>query len=206
MTSTLEAQNISFSYGPSQQILKHVSLTVSSHERVALSAPSGTGKTTLAGILAGYMRPQSGVVLLDGQPLPQKGISSVQMVWQHPETAVDQRMRLKDTLKEAGALDMRLITGLGIREEWMNRYPHELSGGELQRFCIARALMARPKFLVADEISTMLDALTQAQIWQFLLAETERSNIGLVFISHDPALTKRLATRILPLEKPEQER
>ena len=76
-----------------------------------------------------------------------------------------------------------------------------LSGGELQRFCIARALGASPRYLIADEISTMLDAVTQAQIWSFLLEECERQNMGLVFVSHSPALTKKIATRVVDLRE-----
>ena len=81
----------------------------------------------------------------------------------------------------------------------MDRFPHELSGGELQRFCIARALAAEPRFVIADEMSTMLDALTQAQIWRFLMDEVERREVGLVFVSHSPALTERIATDIVEL-------
>ena len=81
----------------------------------------------------------------------------------------------------------------------MDRFPHELSGGELQRFCIARALAAEPRFVIADEMSTMLDALTQAQIWRFLMDEVERRGVGLVFVSHSPALTERIATDIVEL-------
>lgn len=198
--STLEASHISFSYkSGGVRVLDDFSLKAESHERVALAAPSGTGKTTLARILAGYEKPTTGSVLLDGSPLPDKGVCPVQMIWQHPETAVDPRMRLRATLEEAGEIDHELIAGLGIQEEWMSRYPHELSGGELQRFCIVRALATRPQFLIADEISTMLDALTQAQIWHFLLKELEQRNIGLIFVSHDPELTKRIATRVVKL-------
>lgn len=197
--SVLEARNIDYAYRAGKPVLSGVSLRVESGERVALSAPSGTGKTTLARILAGYLAPDAGSVLLDGEPLPKRGVCPVQMIWQHPEAAVDPRMRLGRTLAEAGPVDSSLVHGLGIREEWMSRYPHELSGGELQRFCIARALAADPAFLVADEMSTMLDALTQAQIWRFLVSEVDRRGIGLVFVSHSPALTERIATRIVVL-------
>ena len=125
----------------------------------------------------------------------------VQMVWQHPETAVDPRMRMEQTLAEAGSVPAQLLDDLGIQGRWLSRYPHELSGGELQRFCIARALAANPRYLVADEISTMLDAVTQAQIWAFLVAEVERRGIGLVFVSHSPALTERIATRTVNLAR-----
>ena len=197
--SVLEARDIVYAYGKGDAVLNGVSLRVESGERVALSAPSGTGKTTLARVLAGYLAPDAGEVLVDGEPLPKRGACPVQMIWQHPEAAVDPRMRLGRTLSEAGDADPSLVSGLGIRSEWMDRYPHELSGGELQRFCIARALTADPRFLIADEMSTTLDALTQAQIWRFLVSEVDRRGIGLVFVSHSPALTERIATRIVEL-------
>ena len=181
--SVLEARDIVYAYGKGDAVLNGVSLRVESGERV----------------LAGYLAPDAGEVLVDGEPLPKRGACPVQMIWQHPEAAVDPRMRLGRTLSEAGDADPSLVSGLGIRSEWMDRYPHELSGGELQRFCIARALTADPRFLIADEMSTMLDALTQAQIWRFLVSEVDRRGIGLVFVSHSPALTERIATRIVEL-------
>ena len=197
--SVLAAEGVRYSYGKGAPVLDGVSLRVESGQRVALSAPSGTGKTTLARVLAGYLAPDEGRVTIDGRPLPRRGVCPVQMIWQHPEAAVDPRMRLGRTLAEAGPVDRALVDGLGIRDEWMDRFPHELSGGELQRFCIARALAAEPRFVIADEMSTMLDALTQAQIWRFLMDEVERREVGIVFVSHSPALTERIATDIVEL-------
>lgn len=97
------------------------------------------------------------------------------------------------------AASKELLERLGIRSEWCGRFPHELSGGELQRFCIARALLANPRYLVADEISTMLDALTQAQIWTAILDEACRRRLGIVFTTHSTALAQRLATREVAL-------
>ena len=88
---------------------------------------------------------------------------------------------------------------MGIEPEWLTRYPRELSGGELQRFCVARALCADTRFLIADEISTMLDAITQAQIWRYLLSEVDRRGIGLVVVTHNPALAGRICTRVVDL-------
>lgn len=225
----LEARNISFAYpGSAEPIYRDFSLSVEPTERVALIAPSGFGKTTLCRMLAGYEQPQQGEVLIDGKPLPKSGPCPVQLISQHPELSVDPRMRMVDSLEEAGGAFVglkkrmrdelasggegerlaapsneadRLLDGLGIQRKWLSRFPHELSGGELQRFCVARALAACPRYLVADEISTMLDALTQAQIWDFLLSELESSKIGLVFVSHSLALTQRLATRTVVLGK-----
>ena len=207
----LEARNVTFGYPGREPLYRDFSLQVAPDERVALSAPSGFGKTTLCQMLAGYLRPSSGEILVDGAPLPKRGVCHVQMIWQHPEHAIDPRMRMRATLAEAGVeLDaagnaaderhQRLLDELGIQTKWLARYPHELSGGELQRFCIARALAVGPRYLIADEISTMLDAVTQAQIWHVLLEESRAEGIGIVLVSHSPALTARVTTRTLTLE------
>ncbi|MDR0500063.1 MAG: ATP-binding cassette domain-containing protein [Coriobacteriales bacterium] len=193
--AVLEARDLSFGYLNSKKIISDLNLIVRTNERVALLAPSGRGKSTLCKLLAGYLLPNKGSVLLDDKPLPQSGVCLVQMVWQHPEQALDPRMRMRQTLSESGVVSPELIESLGIRQKWLSRYPHELSGGELQRFCLARVLAASPRFIIADEISTMLDALTQAQIWQVLIRECEKRRIGMVFVSHSAMLTKRIATR-----------
>ena len=209
----LEARDISFGYpGTGKLLYEGFSLCVEAGECLELRAPSGFGKTTLCRVLAGYERPSKGSVLVDGRPLPKRGACPVQLVLQHPELAVDPRMRMRDTLLEAlahagsgasaGAFDdelARLKDGLGIQEKWLSRFPHELSGGELQRFCVARALLAKPRYLIADEMTTMLDALTQAQLWAFLLEELEVRDMGLIFVSHSPALAERIATRTVDL-------
>ena len=108
-------------------------------------------------------------------------------------------MLLKDILADGDNIDPRIIKELGIEPDWMTRYPQELSGGELQRFCIARALGERTKFLLADEISTMLDLITQSQIWEFLLKEVREREIGLVVVSHSDALMNAVTTRTISL-------
>lgn len=191
----LEARSITFRYGPREPLIYDgFSFSVRPGERIHLDAPSGFGKTTLCRLLSGYLRPLSGAVLMDGASLPSRGACPVQMIGQHPERVLDPRMRMQASLAEAGEVDAGLLARLGIRDEWLTRFPHELSGGEMQRFCIARALMARPKYLIADEISTMLDAVTQAQIWQVILEEADAQNMGLVFTTHSRPLATRLLT------------
>ena len=199
----LEARNISFRYGEkSREILKDFSLKAESTERVGLVAPSGFGKTTLCKILSGYEKPDSGQVLLDGKPLDFYGsYCPVQLIWQHPEQAINPRLRMRSVLEEGDNVSPDLIKRLGIEADWMNRFPAELSGGEMQRFCIARALGQRTQFLLADEISTMLDLITQSQIWHFLMDETEKRKIGMIVVSHSPELLEKVCTRIVDLQK-----
>lgn len=195
----LEARNVTFCYSGKHKplVLHNCSLSIASGERMGLQAPSGSGKTTLCRLLAGYEKPQQGEILLDGRPLQNyRGVCPVQMVWQHPETVVDPLLRLGDTLAEAGAVEERLMRALHIEKAWMGRYPAELSGGELQRFCIARALRSQTHFLLCDEISAMLDLVTQAQIWHFLMEEQKRRNLGLLVVSHDSALLQQVCTRV----------
>lgn len=199
----LEALDVTFRYAPkSPAVLSDVSFAVEAGERVGLLGPSGQGKTTLARLLAGHLRPTSGQVLLGSRPLPAKGALPVQLISQHPEAAVNPRWKLRQVLEEAGPPQPAMLKALGIEPEWLSRTPGELSGGELQRFCVARALASGARFIIADEISTMLDAVTQAQIWQHLLAEAERRRLGLAVITHSPALAQRVCTRVVQLESP----
>lgn len=222
----LEARNLTVAFD-GRVLFENLSLSIAPGERVQIAAPSGAGKTTLCRVLAGYLAPQAGEVLADGAPLPKKGPCPVQLIGQHPERALDPRLRMEASLLEAlagqdasadegGRRGRRapkrsareslsesstalLLEALGIQSRWLTRYPHELSGGEMQRFCIARALLANPRYLIADEISTMLDAVTQAQIWSVLLREAAQRDLGLIFVSHSPALSSRLATRVVNL-------
>lgn len=142
--------------------------------------------------------PESGSVFLDGRPLhAYKGYCPVQMIWQHPEQAVNPRLRMKTVLEEGDQTEDDYIKKLGIEPDWLHRFPAELSGGELQRFCIARALGKSNRFLLADEISTMLDLVTQSQIWHFLIEETQRREIGMIIVSHSPDLVEKVCTRVL---------
>lgn len=249
---SLEARDISFSYVSGRPILHDVNLVVDPGERVALTAPSGRGKTTLCRVISGYLRPDAGAVLVDGVELSRaqgacdgvpaapgsrgsrlRGPRPVQLIWQHPEQAFDPLLRLGRSLAEgvppraaarasgssgAGSLgaarsatahsaaarleavrNTGLLERFGIREAWLDRFPHELSGGELMRFCIVRALIAEPRYLVCDEMTAMLDAVTQAELWREVIAIASERSMGIVLVSHSPALVDRVATRLFRL-------
>lgn len=194
----IEAVNISFRYNrKAPWILKNVSLTINKGERVGLIGPSGYGKSTLVRILAGYLQPEEGQVLLDGRPLPKKGISPVQLIYQHPEKAINPRWKMKKVLQESGMFRDDVMEALGIEKDWLERYPRELSGGELQRFCVARSLFHGTHFIFADEMSTMLDVITQAQIWNLMLKEVKERALGLLMVTHNSELAERICTRTI---------
>ena len=199
----LETHNLTFYYRNRKKnpIIDRFEQTISPGERVGLKGSSGRGKTTLCRLLAGYERPKKGEILLDGRPVGQyRGACPVQMVWQHPKTVVDPLLTLKETLAQAGDIEEQMMEKLHIEKEWLERYPAELSGGELQRFCLARALRPETKILLCDEITAMLDLVTQAQIWEFLLEEAERRKMGMLVVSHSEALLEKVCTRIITLD------
>ena len=198
-TRSLQAKGICFGYS-GKQVLRDFNLTIEPGERVALRAPSGAGKTTLCRILAGYLQPASGTVLADGTPLPRRGASLVQLIAQHPERMMDPAITIRRSLSEAttepedaqalasweekgggiegGSAVPQLLESLGVQREWLERFPVELSGGELQRCCIARALMAHPRYLVGY---------------------TQINGVGMVFVTHSDALLDHIATRVVEL-------
>ncbi len=192
----LEARKVDFRYGRGDWVLNGISLSLSPGEVVGLMGPSGTGKTTLARLLAGYLAPDGGEILLDSAPLPRRGYNPVQLMHQHPERAINPRWRIRDALREAWEVDHATLEMLGIDPSWLDRWPNELSGGELQRICLARALGPRTRYLIADEITTMLDALTQAQIWQAIMNRVEEAQLGVLAVSHDGSLLGRLSDRV----------
>lgn len=198
----LELKNVSYRYNKnSPWILEDVSFTIDSKERVALVGPSGYGKSTLAKIISGYIEPKKGKVLWDGKPIPKDVYCPIQMIYQHPEKSVNPRWKMEKILNEAWKVDNNILKEMGIEKSWLTRWPNELSGGELQRFCIARVLGPQTKFLVCDEISTMLDVITQAQIWNFLLKISKKNELGMLVVTHNIELANRVCDRIIELPK-----
>ncbi|RLP12567.1 ABC transporter ATP-binding protein [Propionibacterium australiense] len=197
----LRAENIRFAYRSGTPVLSDVSLDLAAGQVRGLIAPSGYGKSTFARILAGWERPQGGKVTLDGGPVNAERPGLVQYLNQNPELAVNPRWRMERILTECWPVDERTRRALGIEKAWLTRFPGELSGGELQRFCIARALHPRLRYLVADEMTTMLDPITQALIWSRLLGLIRERRVGLLVITHSPPLARRLCDDIVHLDQ-----
>lgn len=196
----LNGEQLSFRYSRRHPwIVENFSLAIAPGEVVGLMGPSGLGKTTLAKLLAGYLTPTQGCVTVNGRPLPRRGYSPVQLIFQNPELTVNPRWRVYQILREGPTPPDDLLYALGIHLNWRDRYPHELSGGELQRVAVARVLNPATRYLIADEMTAMLDANTQALIWQAVLDYARQQNLGLLAISHEAMLVKRICDRVIDL-------
>ncbi len=215
----IELQNVDMCYKSGllsqtgKQALQGVSFSIASRETVGLFGKSGSGKTTAGHILAGMLRPTGGTVLYKGTPVryPYRGElrRNVQVVFQHPESAFNPRRPIVTSLLETYRMfvgpdyrkqmeeDMKLF---GIYQEHLNRFPSELSGGELQRMVLMRILAVRPELLILDEATSMLDVISQAQILQLLREYQHRHEVAYLFISHNHTLCKMFCDRMLYIE------
>ena len=193
----LKANNISFSYNKKKPILKDISLSVNSNQIIGLMGDSGSGKSTLCKIIAGYLTHYTGEVTIDGKKIPDKDYYPVQLIFQHPEKTMNPKWKMDKVLNESWTPTQDLKDTFGLKDSWLTRWPNELSGGELQRFSIIRALNPKTRFVIADEISTMLDAVTQVQIWEALIKHCKANNIGILAVSHDKELLEVFCDDIL---------
>ena len=182
----LKATNISFKYPSAKDyLLKDINLELDNNKIIGLIGDSGSGKSTLCKILSGYVTKFEGSVTLDGQPLPKKGFKPVQLIYQHPEKVMNPKWKMKQVLEESWDVTDEDLSEFGIQKSWLTRFPQELSGGELQRFSVLRALNPKTKFIIADEMTTMLDAITQVQILDSVLKLVKERNMGFLLVSHD---------------------
>lgn len=192
----LKGNSISFRYETTPWILEALDFELRPGEVVGLPGPSGQGKSTLAKILTGHLTPQQGTVTCNGQQLPDNTFCPAQLIFQHPELTMNPRWKLGDSLAEGYQPDARTLQRLNIETSWLSRYPHELSGGELQRLALARVMTPRTRFLIADEMTAMLDPNTQALVWDAVLQWATKHDVGVLAISHDRHLLERVAHRI----------
>ncbi len=193
----LKAENISFSYNKKRPILKDVSLSLESNQIIGLMGESGSGKSTLCKVISDHIQHYQGNVTIDGNEIKQKGFYPIQLIFQHPEKTMNPKWKMEKILKESWNPPQELKDTFGLKDSWMTRWPNELSGGELQRFSILRAINPKTKFIIADEISTMLDAVTQVQIWEALINHCKANNIGILAVSHDKKLLDVICDDIL---------
>jgi peptide/nickel transport system ATP-binding protein len=202
--------------GGSRPALDDISFVLPRGEITGIVGESGSGKSTIGRILAGLETASSGTLTLDGQrydvtrPGHRSGlIGQVQMIFQDPAVSLNPRMRIGETLREAirfaagvkgrgGHLEAEMMMErLGLPVSLLTRFPHQLSGGQKQRVCIARALLAQPRIIIADEPTSALDVSVQAQIITLLRDTVKARDLSMLFISHDLAVVQQLCQSVM---------
>jgi len=179
-------------------------LTIRHGEVIGLKGVSGSGKSTLGKILTGQLSYAKNSLLLP--TIKRKQANPVQWVGQRCEFAFNPRWTIEKSLKEAyrGKKFSDLFEQYELESHWQFRYPHELSGGQLQRFNLVRALIPSTEFLICDEATDQLDAVTQKIIWQAIQEEVTKRSLGLLVITHQSALLNAVCDRIVTMPSPEQ--
>lgn len=210
----LELRAITAGYDRKAPVVRDASLTVAPSEAVGLLGPSGCGKSTLARVAALLHRPVSGTLLLDGEPVrrwrhraPRAQRTAFGVVFQQPRLSADPRLRLTDLIAEplraVGHRDgipervSELAAAVGLTTDLLDRRPHEVSDGQLQRACLARALVLRPRWLICDEMTAMLDASTTAALVTAVEDYRATTGAGLLAVGHDHTLLQRWCDRTL---------
>ncbi len=214
----IDVQSLSKQYGR-LRVIDGVSLSISEGETLGLFGISGSGKTTIGRCIMLLERPDSGEILFQGRDLLQMNRREVfeirprlQMIFQHPETSLNPRMKVKESIAEPLLIHKslsrseiegeisQLISQVGLRAEHLERYPQQISGGEIQRAVLARIISLEPRFVVADEPTSMLDASVQAQILRLMMRLQEDTGLAYLFISHDLDVLRAVSDRIAYIE------
>ena len=209
----LEAVEVSKKYwdrssGRQYDVLQSCSLQIAAGEAVGLMGPSGCGKSTLARVLLRLLPTDSGRIIFQKQLKPFR--QQVQFISQRPESFFDPLLKLGASLREplhifdlpdsSEIIEAALAT-VKLSPALLDRYPHQVSGGEVQRLSIARALLLKPKLLILDEPTSMLDISVQAQILQLLKNIRRQEQMAFLFISHDKAVINYMCDRQLYMQE-----
>ena len=218
----LKAENISKSFidrssGKSFRLLQDVSLEIAPGEAVALMGGSGSGKSTLARLLLRLLPCDTGKIYFRGTDITKLSGKelvgfrrAVQFISQRPESFLDPRKTLGYSLREALAVfslpyaeeqALEMLDLVKLNAKLLERYPHQVSGGEIQRICLVRAMLLEPELLILDEPTSMLDISVQAQILHLLKDIRTQKQIAYLFISHDRLISDWLCDRVVRIEQ-----
>ncbi|MFE2286387.1 ABC transporter ATP-binding protein [Streptomyces sp. NPDC059443] len=208
----LELIGITAGYDRRAPVVRNAHLRLAPGESLGLLGPSGCGKSTLARVAALLHRPDRGTVAFDGRAVtgfrhraPRSLRTGVGVVFQQPRLSADPRLRLRDLVaeplratgrrSEVDSVVPELADRVGLGPDLLARRPHEVSDGQLQRACLARALVLRPRWLVCDEMTAMLDASTTAALVGVVEEYRAQTGAGLLAVGHDPVLLGRWCGR-----------
>ena len=210
MGKILEIKNLNKSFENGFK-LQNINFDIEEGEIVSLIGESGSGKTTISKMLVGLMKGE-GEILFKGQDILKNSQNNkkIQMIFQSPYSSLNTKYKIRDIVLEGVIYQKALKQGedkekylqdilakVGLEKEVAEKYPNELSGGQRQRVGIARAIAVKPDLIIADEILTALDALTQIQIVELFQKLKKEDNISYLFISHDINVLKKISDRIL---------
>lgn len=212
----LKIDNITAGYNGQDTVLEGIDLSITRGRTVALVGESGSGKSTLARVITGLLPPRIGDITFQGRKLPatlksrkKEDLRSLQMIYQMPDTALNPRQKIRKIIgrplafyfnlsrKEQEKRILELLDQIELPADYIDRYPTELSGGEKQRICIARALAAKPDLIICDEITSALDQLVAEEILKLLLNLQRELNVSYLFITHDLATVKAISDDIV---------
>ena len=212
----LKVENITASYKNGPAVLHDVSFNVHRGRTVAVVGESGSGKTTVARVITGFLPQSEGMVYFDGIEMSpflkqrdKDRLRKWQMIFQMPDVAVNPRHKVKDIIgrpvtfyyglgkKEVRKRVNELLDMIELDSSYLDRYPSELSGGEKQRVCIARALAAKPELIICDEVTSALDQLVAEEILKLLQRLQDDLNMSYLFITHDLATVKAIADDVV---------
>jgi len=212
----LEAKNVSASYNGKETVLEAINIKVRRGRTVALVGESGSGKSTLARVITGLLPPLTGKILYRNKELPpalksrtRESLRLMQMIYQMPDTALNPRQTIRRIIgrplsfyfgmhgREREDRILELLDMIELPDHYIERFPTELSGGEKQRICIARALAANPELIICDEVTSALDQLVAEDILELLQNLQNKLQVSYLFITHDLATVKAISDEIV---------
>ena len=212
----LEIENVTASYTGVENVLEDINLTLHRGRTVALVGESGSGKSTLARVITGLLPLVQGRVMFKGKELPsrfkfrkRRDLQRLQMIYQMPDTALNPRQKVRKIIgrplkfyfnynrRQRKERILELLEQIELPADYIDRYPTELSGGEKQRICIARALAAQPDLIICDEVTSALDQLVAEGILKLLLDLQRKLQVSYLFITHDLATVKAISDEIV---------
>lgn len=217
MTTILSIQNLSKSFSQ-HQVLHNVNLELRENTITGLIGESGSGKTTLAKILVGLEQANSGTILLDGNNITTRkdNIHNIQFIFQNAAGSFNPKFTLYNNLMESLNILKHNIKlpnidkteylqdkciEFALSPELLHKYPHEISGGQIQRFAIMRAILAQPQIIIADEPTSALDICNKLQILDLFVKLKEQYNLSILFVTHDITSLKNIAHDIYIIEQ-----